>query len=344
MQATDSYTITESILYIENEFNEDINNFIVVNYKYIVEAFRDHFHFNFIYLPYLIKDNHFKEVLLYNHPTVKIDKLDLIDLNLIYSGLISELNLKNTGSALVLFDALNTNSTDLIKPLYANNNLIEQFVYFAKESRQYTIDKSTRISKMMGLKISDEFSDTEKEIKYLFGESSDAILRLIEKREFAILNKLISLILVNTSILSRLRITSKYNKYRIYLVDYTGPDSTEVEIEMGALPKTLFIFYLNHPEGVCFKKLTVYEKELSKIYGGISNRLSKQGILNTIKKLVDPSMNSVNEQSTAIKKAFISKVSPIIADNYYITGKQGEKRYIAISRNLVIREDNLQGL
>jgi hypothetical protein len=344
MQATDPYTITESILYIENEFNEDLNNFIVVNYKYIVEAFRDHFHFNFIYLPYLIKDKHFKEVLLYNHPTVKIDKLDLIDLNLIYSGLISELNLKNTGSALVLFDALNTNSTDLIKPLYANNNLIEQFVYFAKESRQYTIDKSTRISKMMGLKISDEFSDTEKEIKYLFGESSDAILRLIEKREFAILNKLISLILVNTSILSRLRITSKSNKYRIYLVDYTGPDSTEVEIEMGALPKTLFIFYLNHPEGIRFKDLLDYEKELSDIYGKISSR-NKEANFNAIKELVNPLSNSVNEQAAAIKKAFISKVSPIISGNYHITGVPRNAKVITLPRDqYVIREDNLQGL
>jgi len=344
MQNTDPSTIYKSIIYLENEFDKNINNFIVTNYNYIVEALRDHFNLDFLYLPYLIKDNHFKEVLFYNHPTVEIDKLDLIDLNQIYSGLISELHLQNTGSALISFDVFNVNNSDLIKQLNTKNNLIEQFVYFAKESRQYTIDKSNNASKMMGLKISDEFSDIEEEIKYLFGESSEAILRLIEKGAIAKVNDLIKRAQDKTSVLSRLRISSKSNKYRIYLVDYTGTDSAESEIKMGALPKTLFIFYLNHPEGVSFKDLSVYEKELSDIYGEISSRLNKQSILTTIKKLVDSSMNSVNEQATAIKKVFISKVSPIIAENYYITGKQGETRQISIPRNLVIRDDNLQAL
>ena len=71
------------------------------------------------------------------------------------------------------------------------------------------------------------------------------------------------LLWLNKSVkLSRLKITKQY---KIIFVDYDN-----MEIMMGPLPKTVFLFYLRHPEGVMFTPLQDYKKELLSIYSHIS--------------------------------------------------------------------------
>ena len=126
--------------------------------------------------------------------------------------------------------------------------------------------------------------------------------------------------------LSRLRIT---RHYKILLVDY------DKEIKMGPLPKTVFLFFLRHPEGVMFSHLQDYKDELRNIYGRVCTNDDPQKMEMSISRLTDPLDNSICEKCAAVKKAFVINVNDTIAKNYYINGSQGEKKGISLDRNLV---------
>ena len=126
--------------------------------------------------------------------------------------------------------------------------------------------------------------------------------------------------------LSRLRITKHY---KILLVDY------DKEIKMGPLPKTVFLFFLRHPEGVMFSHLQDYKDELRNIYGRVCTNDDPQKMEQSISRLTDPFDNSICEKCAAVKKAFVMNVSDTIAKNYYINGSQGERKGISLDRNLV---------
>lgn len=126
--------------------------------------------------------------------------------------------------------------------------------------------------------------------------------------------------------LSKLRIT---RQFKILLVDY------DKEIKMGPLPKTVFLFFLRHPEGVRLSYLQDHVDELRMIYGHVSVNDDPQKMDASIAALVDPFNNSICEKCAAVKKAFILQIDDSIASNYYITGKQGKKKGILLDRSLV---------
>lgn len=127
--------------------------------------------------------------------------------------------------------------------------------------------------------------------------------------------------------LSRLVIT---DDYKIMLVDY------EKEIKMTPLQKTLYLFYLRHPEGVEFKMLSAYYDELLAIYKVLSNRENLQKQEESIRRLVDVTDNAINEKCSRIKEAFLKVADDMIARNYYIMQKKEhhEKDHIIYCRLL----------
>ena len=129
---------------------------------------------------------------------------------------------------------------------------------------------------------------------------------------------------------SRLRIS---RSHRIFLDDFDG-----VEVKMNALDKTVFLFYLNHPEGVSFKQLADYKRELLDIYASISGREDMDAMRSSIDTLTDPFDNSINEKVSKIKKAFLNVVSDRVARFYYISGEAGTAKSIALDRSLVVVE------
>ena len=126
--------------------------------------------------------------------------------------------------------------------------------------------------------------------------------------------------------LSRLRVT---RQYKILLVDYN------IAIKMGPLPKTVFLFYLRHPEGVRFSYLQDHVKELMHIYERVSVNDDPQKMQESIAALTNPLSNSINEKCAAIKRAFLLQVNDDVAKNYYVTGMQGGAKGIILDRNLV---------
>ena len=130
--------------------------------------------------------------------------------------------------------------------------------------------------------------------------------------------------------LSRLRIS---RQHRLFLDDFNG-----VEVKMNALDKTVYLFYLQHPEGVSFKQLADYKLELLNIYTSVSGREDMEAMRSSIDTLTDPFDNSINEKVSKIKKAFLNVVSDRIAQHYYIRGEAGTAKSITLDRSLVVIE------
>ena len=145
--------------------------------------------------------------------------------------------------------------------------------------------------------------------------------------------------------LSRLLITKDY---RIILVDYD-----KKEVEMTPVHKAVYLLFLNHPEGIEFKKLSEYRDELLRYYMATARLMDKQTIIESVDMLVNPLNNSINEKCSRIKSIFLNMMDQYTA-NYYIISGHTQKHFagsskiwyerlknIKIPRELVIREDKL---
>lgn len=132
-------------------------------------------------------------------------------------------------------------------------------------------------------------------------------------------------------VISRLRIewVSKYD-FQITLPDYGNR-----RVEMPRLPKALYYFFLKHPEGVMLNSLADYKGELLSIYERISNKGDKEEIVRNINRLVDPLDNSVNVNCSRIKSAFVKLIDERLAKHYYITGWRGEPKKVGLTTELI---------
>ena len=120
--------------------------------------------------------------------------------------------------------------------------------------------------------------------------------------------------------------------YRIFLGD------EQKEVRMEPLVKSLYLLFLQHPEGIAFKYLPDYRQELADIY----NKMRPWGLtdraIRSIEDVTNPVLNSINEKCARIKKAFRNLLDSRMAEYYCISGKRGEAKKISLPRDLVIWE------
>lgn len=119
----------------------------------------------------------------------------------------------------------------------------------------------------------------------------------------------------------------------VLLTDY---DNREVKME--PMTKAVYLLYLRHPEGIAFKQLPDFRKEMADLYVKIKPFGLNDRVLKSIEDVTNPLLNSINEKCSRIKAAFLSEVDASLADHYYIIGKGGEEKKITLPRNLVIWE------
>jgi hypothetical protein len=127
---------------------------------------------------------------------------------------------------------------------------------------------------------------------------------------------------------SRLTITSE-NK--IFLPDYHN-----IEIKLTPLEKTVFLLFLNHPEGIFLHNLTDHKAEIFNLYGELSGSGILAEIHNRIESLIDVTSNSASEKIAKIKSAFVKAIGKDLAANYFIHGGNAEAKRILLDRNLII--------
>ena len=120
--------------------------------------------------------------------------------------------------------------------------------------------------------------------------------------------------------------------YKIFLGD------ERKEVHMEPLAKAVYLLFLRHPEGIVFKTLPDYRKELTNLYDKVRPWGLTDRALQSIEDVTNPMLNSINEKCARIKKAFVGILGSEMAKKYYIKGNRGEPKSIALSSDLVVWE------
>jgi len=115
--------------------------------------------------------------------------------------------------------------------------------------------------------------------------------------------------------LSRLVITEDY---RFVLADYNK------EVELQPVHKAVYLLFLNHPEGIEFKRLADHRQELLDLYMKTARWMDKEKIEESVDKLVNPLDNAINEKCSRIKKVFLDMMDEYRA-SYYIISSHTQK-------------------
>jgi len=160
----------------------------------------------------------------------------------------------------------------------------------------------------------------------LLEEVKERILRL---KEYGISEKEITSLLHIEEPLLKLTISKNY---RIFLGD------NRVEVHMEPLVKAVYLLFLSHPEGIVFKDLPDYRRELTKIYSEVRPWGVNERALQSIEDVTNPLLNSINEKCARIRGAFVGRFDDHLARHYYIDGLRGEAKKIELPRDLVVWE------
>jgi len=133
--------------------------------------------------------------------------------------------------------------------------------------------------------------------------------------------------------LSSLKIDENFT---IFLRDYN------LEIKLSHFTKSIYLLFLNHPEGILLTELHSYKKELLEYYKSISNRDDLDKMLVTVEDLFQASSNAIYVHLSRIKSAFTKVLHSGIAKHYFIDGGKNKPKKIQLNSSLIIWQNSLQ--
>lgn len=320
----------QSVFYVERSFNKQVNEFIQQNFLEIIEVFQKQ-GINFIYLPQLIDNQDYRNILNYNHPNLEIkNKSEFI--TKLYTEIFQKYNLEDLNCGLLAISDSYQYKFNEFFNLNFDNSLFDQFLIFLDILKAKQEDNDSEFPILFSISpyksdFINETEDFEYDDEIIEKEIYKNIDKLIERGALNIISKIIDKINANSFKISRLLITEDY---KLFLKDYNMK-----LITMTPLEKSIFILYLNHPEGIPFKCLIDFHDELLSIYRNLTNRADVDKAMESIRDLTNPLSNSINEKVSRIRAAFLTCLTQEIAKNYYIVGKKGCPKKITLDRNLI---------
>ena len=358
--------LDDAVIYLETGYNEFINSYIRRNYSPIQKLLAQK-EITFIYLPKAFElpasDHFLKEYISYHYPGNPTEFVTefLAVQNQLAAGnhflfLVDILRKQQITGCGLLYKRVSKIYPDSYVfywfPLDEKWSLKDQFLYFINYRAYYD---GPNIESLGSIEIPDDtvdwnfedeanilVNDVIMKIDYLKSKKEYAFLaeialRMFDDNQFALQEylersgKTIEIKTVVSPSLSRLRIewTSKFD------FDIILPDYGNMVVDMPQLPKALYYFFIQHPEGVMLNSLCDYKAELLYIYRRVSNKTDDFEIFQNIERLTDPLDNSVNVNCSRIKSAFVRLIDDKIASNYYITGRRGSPKGIKLAPHLI---------
>ena len=352
------------VLYVEDTYNPVLNDFIQSNFSEIVEYYTAK-EIDFCYLPYLLQNIDYQAVVNYNRPYLHPVSVGN-SIAYIYQKIKNKLAEPLEGVGLVwVWDIDNNNDSDVVYgyQLDEKESLNEQFNKFAgaihiaqqedklKQTpawkRKLPEDSTAKEPPFIAFDSQVEESSTpyRSDVQFMIAGERDAdnhfdynayqladeirtrIELLKESGSLSLIADILEEIQGTTKELSSVFIT---NDYRIFLKDYGMK-----EVVMSPLPKSVFILFMRHPEGILFKQLVNYHDELLSIYRNITVHENMDRVMESIRALTDPLNDSINEKCSRIRAAFLEVIADNLAQHYYVTGKRAEPKKIILDRSLV---------
>ena len=227
----------------------------------------------------------------------------------------------NAGSGYVEYDeskVFHSCSFNLCKCIAEEDSISEDY---------YIEDKNLPQRINNELCIADENFSTE-----VIGLLSEFQRIAVELRKRGVWELVINRMFQPTQMLSRMEIRNN----RIFLPDYN-----DMEIKMTPMVKAVYFLFLRHPEGIVFKNLPDYRNELRAIYSSLCRFDDKEKIEKSIMDVTDPMKNTINENTSRIRKAFVELFDEKLAINYFVVGKKGEAKRITLPQHLITWEQKL---
>ncbi len=126
------------------------------------------------------------------------------------------------------------------------------------------------------------------------------------------------------------RIAIRGVRKEIYLIDFGN-----AQFKFTPLEKTVYFFFLNHPEGVEFNRVQDYYQEMHDIYSELAPTKTSEQIEASVSALCSPLDSSLSEKVSKIRSKIISVVGDRLSEFYVISGENSSPKRIGIDRELV---------
>lgn len=313
------------IIYIETEHSKEVTGYLTANLDEIKTLF------NTKYKTFIIASNNdletnLKEVISYFYPRLNFDKRNLSLTNssqylLELFGVNDEVKcgLLSIDNETTFTDLSNIKIENLKAFLsqYVSNIYVEEYdelPFYGNNDYDENITLDDETKKRIDT-IFEQFRTLKENGSFL------SVLPIIE-------NYIKENNTTNIDDLSALCIDENYN---IYLSDYNN-----LEVKLSHLTKSVYLLFLNHPEGILLQELALYKKELLTHYKNVSNRLNFDKMNESITDLTNTKSNAIYVHLSRIKSTFSKILHHSIAQYYYIDGGKNKPKKIDLRDDLIV--------
>ena len=337
----------KELIYVASEEDKDLEDLFETKPE-VFEGWGQMMGFHIIYLPLLIKKLQEKRVLQYRAPYLNETEVKsaIVGNDFLLRFLDNPADRGKLKHGFIRTENIHRGDD-------GKDKAINRFYPLSSKSGEPIADQLHRISKQIAAEDSQkkltgrsfddlgegEHSDCPADSQFNSQRDGENIEDLMEEikervaklRQRGIAEYLLEQLIHPDNRLSRMVITKDY---RIFLPDYN-----DMEIKMEPLVKAVYLLFLRHPEGILFKYLPDYRKELAQIYSDLRPAGLTDKALQSIEDVTNPLLNSINEKCARIRGAFVGQFDNYMAKSYYIDGLRGEAKKISLPRELVIWEE-----
>lgn len=146
---------------------------------------------------------------------------------------------------------------------------------------------------------------------------------------------------IRQGIMYRERIKVFHKPSRLELRGHTKriflPDLGDLELRFNPKEKTIYLFYLNHPEGIHLTSLQDHREEILSYYQLFTNSFDTAEIQRSVDRMLDPLDNDINVILSRIKRKLKIAVGEQLMSHYMIEGPHGGDKRILLDREYVTR-------